>query len=86
VSAEVSLLVASFPKFRKPSGTKFGNDSATNGSAQVLEPDLKSRELQGRVVVSKDRLFLRGNFTGAKGSRKDFRIPQGLPAHKAQIP
>ena len=37
------------------------------------------------MVVSKDRLFLRGNFTGAHESRKDCRTPQGLPTHKGQI-
>lgn len=46
---------------------------------------LKSRGVKGRIVPAKDRLFLRGTFTAADGTRKDRRIPLGLPAHNGQL-
>ena len=41
--------------------------------------------VKGRIVPAKDRLFLRGTITTAGGSRKDRRIPLGLPAHNGQL-
>ena len=46
---------------------------------------LKSRGVKGRIVPAKDRLFLRGTNTTADGTRKDRRIPLGLPAHRGQL-
>ncbi len=46
---------------------------------------LKNRGVKGRIVPAKDRLFLRGTFTTADGTRKDRRIPLGLPAHQGQL-
>ncbi len=46
---------------------------------------LKSRGVKGRIVPAKDRLFLRGTFSAADGTRKDRRIPLGLPAHQGQL-
>ena len=46
---------------------------------------LKTRGVKGRIVVAKDRLFLRGTFTAADGTRKDRRIALGLNAHQGQL-
>ena len=52
---------------------------------QPINAALKSRGVKGRIVVAKDRLFLRGTFTTTDGLRKDRRIPLGLPAHQGQL-
>ena len=46
---------------------------------------LKTRGVKGRIVVAKDRFFLRGTFTAADGTRKDRRIALGLNAHQGQL-
>ena len=46
---------------------------------------LKTRGVKGRIVVAKDRFFLRGTFTAADGIRKDRRIALGLNAHQGQL-
>ena len=47
---------------------------------------LKTRGVKGRVVVAKNRLFLRGTYTAAVDkTKKDRRVPLGLPAHEAQL-
>ena len=52
---------------------------------QPINAALKARGVRGRIVVAKERLFLRGTFTAADGSRKDRRIPLGLPATQGQF-
>ena len=52
---------------------------------QATNAALKTRGVKGRIVVAKERLFMRGTFTATDGTRKDRRIPLGLPAHQAQL-
>ena len=49
-------------------------------SLQATNDALKRRGVRGRIVVAKNRLFLRGTFTDVAGARKDRRIPLGVPA------
>ena len=46
---------------------------------------LKRRGVKGRIVPARSTLFLRGTFTTTDGSRKDRRIPLGLPANDGQL-
>ena len=46
---------------------------------------LKTRGVKGRIVVAKDRFFLRGTFTAADGTPKDRRIALGLNADQGQL-
>ena len=38
---------------------------------------LKTRGVKGRIVVAKDRFFLRGTFTAADGRQKIGALPWG---------
>ena len=52
---------------------------------KAVNAGLKNRGIKGRIVVSDKRFLLRGTFTAADGTRKDRRVPLGLPGNELQL-
>jgi len=52
---------------------------------QTLNAALKARGVKARVLIVKDRLFLRGTFITSDGAKKEKKIPLGLPANQSQL-
>ena len=50
-----------------------------------INASLRSRGVKGKLDIKKERLFLRGTFAAADGTRKDRRGPLGLPANPGQL-
>ena len=50
-----------------------------------INASLRSRGVKGKLDIKKERLFLRGTFAAADGTRKDRRVPLGLPANPGQL-
>ena len=72
--------LAGFAKIRHLSRRKFGTDSERLEQLAAINTALKNRGVKGRLVLVRDRLFLRGTFTDATRERKVRKISLDVSA------
>ena len=70
---------------RDDAGTKFGTDSERVEQLAAINAGLRARGVRGRIIVVRDKLFLRGTYVGVDGNKKERKVALNLPANPNQL-